>query len=233
MDKIDRQLEQLIAKNASKISYGGQVMFMTCVNSFTFGCNWGFVKKNTQDFKDTVEALKEEKQNIHFYRVNNGIMIECNTQYLNHVMNTIFDGKCPINYQQLAERRKTEPEKFAKWMKSVRKNITKLPYVKQSSISGGYEITCAVCGVNDSHEIRVGGVSYPAFKLSLAEMLMLFSTNPDFANTHIGVQADNGAFTFAPISQIYGNAEYTKAVYRAGTISESNTGLFIKLWVSR
>ena len=231
MDNIDRQLEQLIERNANKISHGGQIMFMTCVNSFTFGCNWGFIKKDTQAFKDTVEALKEEKQNIHFYRVNNGIMIECNERYLYHVIDTIFEGKCPVNYQQLAERRKSEPETFAKWMKRVRKDITKLPYVKPAKLAGGYEITCAVCGVNDSHEIRVGGVSYPAFKLSLNEMLTMFSSNPDFANTHIGVMTESGGFTYAPISQIYGNTEYTKAVYRAATISESNTGLFIKLWV--
>ena len=54
-------IEQLIEKNANKISYGGQVMFMTCVNSFTFGCNWGFLKSSTQTFKVTFEALKEEK----------------------------------------------------------------------------------------------------------------------------------------------------------------------------
>lgn len=230
MDNVDRKLEQLIEKNANKISYGGQVMFMTCVNSFTFGCNWGFIKKDVQAFKDTIEALKEEKDNIHFYRVSNGVMIECNERYLFHVVNTIFDGNCPINYRQLAERRKSEPDTFAKWLKRVRKDYSKLGYVKATP--EGYQITCAVCGVNDSHEIRVGGVSYPAFKLSLGEMLSMIASDPEFKNVQVGMVNDYGNFGFAPITQVFSNLVYTKAVYKAASISEANTGLFIKLLVN-
>lgn len=232
MDNIDRQLEALIAKNANKISYGGRVMFMTCVNSFTFGCNWGFLKSNTQSFRETFEALKEEKNNINFYRVQNGIMIECSESYLYNVLNTIFEGKCPINYRQLAERRKSEPEKFLKWLGRVRKDYERLPYVKRSKLGGGYEITCAICGVNDSHEIKVGGVSYPAFKLNLIEMLSMIGNAPEFGNMHIGVDM-TPAFSFVPISRVCGSKELQRAVYKTASISESNTGLFIKLWFDK
>lgn len=229
MDRLDSKLEAIIAKNAHKISDGGQLMFMTCVNSFTVGCNWGFLKKSTSNFRDALETLKTEKQNINFSRVSNGVLVECGVQYLYHVLDVLFEGNCPIKYQQLAERRKDELAIIEKWLKRVAKNASTLEYAKR--VGNGYAIDCAIYGVNASHVIRTGGVDYPAFRVNLNELISILGTKPEFVNTKIGIATGDKGFSYAPIAQVYGNPEVQKAVFAASKISDANTGLFVKLWV--
>ena len=78
-------------------------MFMTCIEAFSIGCNWGFIKRTNETFKDKLAMLKEEQKNILFYKVENGALIECNKAYLMHVLNVLFDGKSPIEYKELEE----------------------------------------------------------------------------------------------------------------------------------
>lgn len=238
MDKIDMQLEALIAKNVNKVSVGSQKVFMTCLNSFTFGCNWGFLKSGTQDFAESIEMLKEEKNNISLNKVSNGVIITCSEKYLMNILNTLFDGKCPIQYQQLAERRKTELGVFQKWLTKLCNSTKGLDYAKQKNINGRNvtQVTFALYGVNDSHSIRVNGIEYPDFKLTIAEALSVMLSKPEFANMGIAVRtlnADKSAYveTYIPAQQLYNNDNAVKAFFKATMISEANTGLFVKIIV--
>lgn len=237
MDKIDMQLEALVAKNVSKISVGSQKVFMTCLNSFTFGCNWGFLKSTTQDFKQSIEMLKEEKNNITLNKVSNGVIISCSERYLMNILNTIFEGKCPIQYQQLAERRRTEIGVFQKWLTKLTNSTSGLEYVSRKSVNGkpATIVTFALYGVNDSHAIRVNGIEYPAFKLTVPEALNVMLSKPEFANMLVAVRLLNSNKSdyierYVPASQL-SNPEAIKAFFKSTIISEANTGLFVKIVV--
>lgn len=238
MDKIDMQLEALVAKNVSKISVGSQKVFMTCLNSFTFGCNWGFLKSTTQDFKQSIEMLKGEKNNITLNKVSNGVIISCSERYLMNILNTIFEGKCPIQYQQLAERRKSELGVFQKWLTKLTNSTSGLDYVSRKTVNGRTvnTVTFALYGVNDSHAIRVNGIDYPAFKMTVPEALNVMLSKPEFANMGVAIRtlnADKSAYveSFITAKQLYGNENAVKAFFNATTISEANTGLFVKIIV--
>lgn len=215
------------ARNACKLTECERVLFLTCINSFTFGCNWGFLKAGSPNFKETVKSLQSEKKYIRLDKVSNGVLVTCDEGYLMQIFSTLFEGKCPISYRTLAERRKTEPDVFGTWLKRVIKSPDKLDYIKPTS--DGRVMVFGTYGINDTHEIRVNGVGYPAFKLSLFEAVNFMAQRPEFRDMQILLTDRNGVSQFMPIYMIGNNAEYLEYLYLASRISEANTGLFIKV----
>lgn len=230
-DIPENYIEHCIQKNSHKISQGGQLMFMTCIGAFTVGCNWGFIKKSTETFKDKLALLKQEQKNILFYKVLNGVLIECNTKYLMHVLNILFDGKSPIAYQELAQRRSNEPKELERWLKKIIKDGTKLPYITQSK--DGMIIDMALYAVNTSHIIRINQIDYPAYRVNMNEFISMLYQYPELQNTQLITKTDEGRIVYVPITQLYNNKQLQLQAYKAAQISEANTGLLIKLLVPR
>lgn len=221
MDNIDAKLEQLIAQNLSKISAGGQTAFAICANSFQFGCNWGFLKSETQNFKATIDVLKQEKENIRVSRMKNGILIFCNERYLMYMLDTVMNGKSPVNYPELASRRKDEFVHFDTWLKHLKsgKVASGNPNIVKAQVINGRKIrtvTFALYGVNDSGAIRVNNISYPSFKLTFQEALQIAQQN--------GIVPEQ--FMLSEESRKENNIA---SILRGMTISSANTGAFITM----
>lgn len=245
------KLQKLIEKNAPKISYGGNILFARCVESFYFGSTWGFIKRDEPTYKESIEELKssamreeafkagitssENEPVVALHRVNNGVLVEClKEKYLFYILTTLLDGKCPISHDRLVKRKGDEYAEFKKWFLSMLKNINKKAYVKR--VQGGYIIKCAMLAVNDSHEIRTSDVAYKAFKLTLPEFLEYFASAGDFSKIEIEIATDNnGGRAFENIASVYQkscqNPKYADLVYRAGDISAANTGLFVNILI--
>lgn len=224
MDNIDRELEALIAQNASKLSVGAQKAFAICSGSFQFGCNWGFLKSDTLEFKSAIEMLKEEKGNIRVNQMKNGILVTCREDYLMWMLDTLMGGKSPISYPELANRRKKEFNKFAKWLAEVQQEVrTKGSPVSRNiqvrNIGGKrvYVITYALYGINDTGVIRVNNISYPSFKLTLPEAFSIAQ--------NVGVSASQFLNCGSDCSSTTALINGMKSM----TISSANTGAFISL----
>lgn len=249
MELLDAKLQKLIEKNSKKISYGGNVLFARCVESFYFGSTWGFMRKDESGFKEAIETLQslemskeafragivasEDEPVVALHKVNNGVLIEClKEQYLFYILTTLLDGKCPISHDRLVQRKNGEYDEFKKWFLAMIKNINKKAYARR--VADGYVVKCAMLAVNDSHEIRTREVAYKAFKLTLPEFLEYFASAGDFSKIEIELATDkNGGRAFENIASVYQkscqNPRYADLVYRAGEISATNTGLFVNI----
>lgn len=221
MDNIDVQLEKLIAQNMSKVSAGGQTAFAICANSFQFGCNWGFLKVDTKNFKETIEVLKQEKGNIRVSKMKNGVLIFCNEKYLMYMLNTIMEGKSPVSYPELASRRKDEFARFDTWLKNLKSGKVRNsnPHIIHTkNINGRHfnTVTFALYSVNDSSVIKVNNISYPAFKITFQEALQIAQQN--------GITPEQ--FMLSNESRAENNVA---GILKEMTISTANTGAFITM----
>ena len=237
MDAIGVRLESMVARNAPKLSVGENTMFALCADSLAFGCNWGFLKSSANNFKATLNVLRDvnKKGLLHFERVSNGVLLVASEEHLLHILNVLCDGKCPRSYMELVSRRKSEPEVFNAWLTKLQKDYRKLKYVQTTP--SGYVVSLAVYGVNDTHEIREDGTAYPSFKVTLSEFLGVMASKPDFQRMQILIgenMEDNKVqkrFVAVSALQSMGDGVAEKSILMASKISNANTGVLIKIRV--
>lgn len=219
----DKELQQRL----DVLSSGEKLAVVMCANSFRFGGNWAFVKKEHPGYKDILEAIKVEKPNVKLIQVSNGAIVLCAPDFLAFIVNKVIPGAIGGDFFAMAEeRRHDERVKFGKFLSSVVEG-------KSSHIvkkNGFYEVVIGIMSVNDTHAIRIRGHEYPAYKLSLLEVLdfmkLLVSKNYDVylrAVTPEGVEVYDNAVKLAT------SGKGVMAVYRGLEIADSDTGVFMVL----
>lgn len=222
MGMSEEQMHENIEKN---LSVGAREAIVLMANAFRFGCNWGFIKSSHPNYKDVLQAVKEEKGNVELFQVSNGAVVMARKSYLAQVVNKVIDGLIgPDFVRQSEERAKKESESALKFIRKVADG--KSPYVQEKD--GYQELQLGIFSTNQVNEIRLNGIAYPAFRLTTKEALGLL----DHAKTLgvevmvRGVQKD-GSPVFGTPMQLGGNSAALEAAFRGLEISDTDTGVFM------
>lgn len=221
------QLEQ----NIAALSDGAKVAIVLCANSFRFGGNWAFIKKEKRDFRSQLETLKSERPNVKAIPVANGALVLVSEAYLADNVNKAIPNAINGSFVAMAGKRRTdEKARFQKFLKSVAEG--KSQHIRKAK--GYTEITIGVFSVNETNLIRINGKDYPAYKLSLIEAL-------EYANqlTALGKKVyarairEDGVEVYDQIHSLASNSKGQSALYRGLEIADSDTGTFLTLRITQ
>lgn len=219
-------MRNVIEDRIENLSDGARVAIVLCSNAFRFGGNWGYLTPG-KEFKGYLETLKEEKGNVKVHRVSNGALILADENFLAHNVNAVLPNAINGKFVDMAvKRRNEEQERFSKFLKNVVAGKSK--YVKGAS--GKYALTLGIFSVNDTNQIRLNGKEFPAYKLNLHETLNYLDklSKQGFKVSVHAVKEDGTAVYDTPFN-LGSNSKGLQAVYRGLEISETDTGVFLKI----
>lgn len=225
---MDKNVEKKLTQNIDALTDGGKAAIVLCANSFRFGGNWGFIRREKHDFKEQLETLKEERKSIKAIPVSNGALVLADENFLAHNVNLAVPGAINGNFVDMAnKRRREEQERFAKFIQNVA--VGKSSHVK--SKDGYYELTLGLFCVNDTNAIRLNGHEYPAYKLNMIEALDYAVKALASSGKKLYAKAitDEGKQVSGLVVELAMNSKGVQALYRGLEIADSDTGVFLSL----
>lgn len=215
-----------IESRIENLSDGAKVAIVLCSNAFRFGGNWGYLTPG-KDFKGYLESLKGEQPNVKAFKVSNGALVLVKENFLATNVNAVLPNAINGKFVDMAvKRRNEEKERFHKFLKNVVAGKSK--YAKTGN--GKYALTLGIFSVNDTNQIRLNGNEYPAYKINLLETLEFLHELVKAGNKVLvhAVKEDGTAIYDTPFN-LGGNSKGLQAVYRGLEISETGTGVFLKI----
>jgi hypothetical protein len=224
---MDKRVEQKLIQNIDALTPGGQTAIVLCAGAFRFGGNWGFIKRSKADFNTMLDTLKQERPNVKAIAVANGALIMCDENFLAHNVNLAVPNAINGSFVEMSNKRRTdERQRFGKFIDNVAKG--KSSHVKNAK--GFRELTLGVFCVNDTNAIRLNGIDYPAYKLTLLEALDAADKLSALGNkVYARAIKKDGEEVFDLIFNLATNSEGLAALYRGLEIADSDTGLFLTL----
>jgi hypothetical protein len=224
---MEKQLEAQLTKNITAMTDGGKLALVLCAGAFRFGGNWGFIRSSKADFRGQLETLKEERPNVKAIPLANGALVVSNENFLSHNVNLAVPNAIDGLFVDKANARKAEEKKrFQKFIENIASGkSTHLKFKKTF-----YEVTIGIYCVNDTNAIRLNGVDYPAYKLTLIEALE-YANQLTATGKKVYARAvdENGKEVFDLIQNLAGNSKGVTALYKGLEIAESETGVFLTL----
>lgn len=227
----EKQLERIVSSREDKLSEGAKLAIMLCSSAFHYGGAWGFLRSTKENFRECIEEFRKEHQNVRLFKVSNGALIHANENFLANAVNALLPGAITQDFAQKAiKRRQAETERFIKFVQNVldgKEQVTKK--------NGIYELQLGVYSINETNSIRLNGVEYPAYKLTLFEALDIIdklSKQQNLVSEVYAVTEDNQR-VFAPVFAAMTNSKGVQAVYRGLSISETDTGVFVTVHLRR
>ena len=134
-------------------------------NSFYVGGNWGFVLKENEEYEKIINILKSiNNGGINLLEVSNGMIVFCNTQYLANAINQVDPISTDV-WNKQNTRLKSEILEFQKFLTGILRGNSKYGEKRNGYIE--YNIGLYSC--NNLHKMRVNGIEYPAYSLSIVE----------------------------------------------------------------
>ena len=227
MDNMDRH----VIRNVDKMTPAGQQAVVLCANAYRFGANWGFIRNSERDFDNKIELLKTDTTNVKAIPVSNGALVICSKKFLADTVNAVLPNA--INGSFMEKAKKREEEEIANYKKLLDGVIKgKCSYLK--SVPGGTELVLGIYSVNHVNTISLSGLTYPAYRISLSELLKSMGYLAQYGITpYIKLTSpSNGGYTFEPVEKV-ASQEYAPYLYKALEIADSETGVFVTLRFSR
>ncbi len=224
---MERRLSPKLERNIELLTDGAKLAIVLCANAFRFGGNWGYIRSTREEYALQLEVLKQEKPNVKLYKVSNGALVVCREDFLAYNVNAVVPNAIGRPFVEKAkERREEEKVKLQKYLKKVA-NGEALGVEKKKDF---YEVTIGIYSVNDTNLIKINGVDYPAYKLSLVETLE-YANQLSKAGKRVYARAvkDDGTEVFDLVARLATNSKGVNALFRGLEIAESNTGVFLTL----
>lgn len=220
--------ENVMESRLNGLSEGAKLALVTCANAYHFGAAWGLLKQSDSDYLGKLKVLKEESSQVRLYQVENGAIVICNEAFLRNIVNTVVPNGINSSFVAMKEARKEEQKK--KYLNFV-KRIAEGKNSAVKRINGGYEITVGIYCTNEVSEIRLNGITYPAYRLSMYEAVDSLHKNPVLSG-HIwakGIIEENGQkrVVWDKLESMVLNSKGQAAMYRALEMSETGTGVFL------
>lgn len=189
-------------------------------SSFYVGGNWGFLLEDNPEFVEILDILNNS--NVKKIRVSNGYIVFCDYDYLQKVVSRV-ENVTPEILNRGINRLRTEVPEFQKFLTTIlRKNCKYL-----EDCGSYYEINIGLYCTNNTHKIRINGIEYPAFSLTLSEALKevvkLNSRMSIYICEASGFEKLNTALSMNSLEPIYSGVE----------ISNSCTGAFLTLRIEK
>lgn len=132
-------------------------------NSFYVGGNWGFVLKDNEEYNQILTILRQDK-NVKYLTVSNGLIVFCDMGYLTQTISQV-ESVTPEIVEKQKSRASIEIVEFQKFLTQIVHSSSKYGIVED----GYTEYNIGLYSCNNLHKIRLNGVEYPAFSLSIVE----------------------------------------------------------------
>ena len=146
---------QELQKYPIEVGVGIGVIIPNLVN----GCSWGFVGDDNKVFLNYIEAVNNNP-NMACFKIKGGYLVTMNMDYLLSILSKIAGGYVTNKDLQIASKHRQ------KALVDLEKFMTK-----------GGQGRIGIYNLNDSPRITVQGVSYPAFCVTMADLLAICVRN--------------------------------------------------------
>ena len=206
MANVNQQIQQKSNENAKKAKQlppSTQYAIVTVMPNIMNGAFWGFdsIKNVQQHF----QALSED-QNIVARKLANDCLLEVQPSYLLSVVQMIDSQAITQNDIENIKRKQSEAHlDFEKFL------------IRSGKKNGGFSGRIGIYCTNDTSVIKSKGVSYPAFRLNIAETLGYLG------QYGYGVQVGNSIMT---AQDAYNSGQ---AIWDSMELSPTKTGIFVNI----
>lgn len=144
-----------LQKYPPEVAVGVGIVIPNLVN----GCSWGFVNDSNEEFKKCLSAI-DSNPNMSSFKIKGGYLVNINMDYLLPLLSRITSGYVTQRDLQIAgEHRKKALVDLEKFMKK------------------GGTGRIGIYNLNDSPRITVKGISYPAFCVTMPDLLTMCVRN--------------------------------------------------------
>ena len=159
MDKIDAT----IGANISKLTDGAKEAIIICSKAFRFGCNWGFLTGKSEDLREKLESFRNDIANVFVDQASNALIFQCDRVWLMQQVNTLLPGALQQNFiEDSMLRAQKERDRFIRM-------IMRMVNGKLEKFTGALPV--AVYSMNEEGYLLMKGDRYPAYRLSVTEMI--------------------------------------------------------------
>lgn len=188
-------------------------------DSFLVGGNWGFVLDSNEDAERILDILKTDEHNK-VIRVMNGHIVICNKEILAKNIQQVM----PITQEILTvhkNRLNTEILEFQKYLTQIlRRGMPKGMFDSNDTV----EYTFGIYSCNKMHKLRLNGIEYPAFNLTLSEIVPELLKLRKKMDLYAGVS--EGYMDIKNITDI-------EKLYRGLELAESQNGVLMSICVHK
>ena len=148
-----------------KNQMGIQMGVTITADSFMVGGNWGFVLDSNTDANRILEILQSDERNK-IIRVMNGFLVTCNKEALVQSIQQVM----PLTQEVLdvhKNRLNMEIIEFQKYLTQILRNGMPTGMLDKDDT---VEYTFGIYSCNKMHKMRLNGIEYPAYNLTLSEV---------------------------------------------------------------
>lgn len=191
------------AKKAKQLPVGVQYAICQALPNIRNGAFWGFT--DIRDIKEHIEVLREDKNITPRKLSSDKCLLEVNPAYLLKAVQLIDPNA--LTQQDM----KVIQEAMASAKLDFEKFLIKM------GKKGGFGGTVGIYCVNDSTAINYKGVTYPAFRLSMGDVLNLIS------QYNYSIQVGS---SFVSAAQAMNSGQ---ALWDSVTLSPTKTGVFVNI----
>ena len=194
-------------------------------NSFYVGGNWGFVLRENSEFEQIMGILQNSMRQgapIKMVNTSNGVIVFVAPNHLQNVISQV-EQITPDIMQKQQTRVQAETAEFQNYLRNVLRGTCKVTH--QAATFDVYVFAIYSC--NNLHKIRLNGIEYPAFSLTVLEALKQVNQLSKYAEIYISV--GNG---FEKLTDVV-NMNKLDAVHNGLEISSTMTGVIVTIRVVR
>lgn len=219
------QMSSEMKNNIRNLTDGAKEAIVLMAPAFRFGGNWGYIEEGNPHLDSTMSSLVRERPNIQAYKVGNGAVVFAKPAYLVQVVNSVVPNVLRSDFQQYAsdlrDKDLAEFEKtFDRALKGEGRFVKKAPEY--------LEFTVGVFSVNDTNIVSPKGVDFPAYKLTMTDVLIKMMEKAQAAGRTLfayGATDDKSGFDRA--EKMFSSRQGQVAIYRGMEISPTKTAVFL------
>lgn len=191
-------------------------------DSFYVGGNWGFILDTHPDYERILKILSHADNTVKVHQVSNGLILVVSPTYLQSVISQV-EQITPEMMNKHQSRVMSESKEFQGLINSIYKGDCR--YARRTADYEEYVIGAYSC--NNMHKIRLNGVEYPAYNLTILEALKTLNVLTKYVDIYIYI-----GNTFENLNTVIAN-NMINEVYRGMEISNTMTGAFFTIRVVR
>jgi len=205
-------------------SEGSKIGLTLCSQSYLVGGNWGYLSNEHTDYEKLVSLLQEDKSVIKLLYTSNGVVVIANPTVLNEVIATVEPALVNPEVQKAhASREGLEQHKCLKFFEEIVKGSSS----KYGRAYNGFtEYNVGIYSSNDTAKIRLNGIEYPAYKLTIQEMLECLKQLNRFKQVYLKVEM-SGMQEFVSLTDLLKDAGSLVSIIKALELSPTGTGVFV------
>ncbi len=215
----------------NKFSDGSKIGLTLCSQSYLVGGNWGYLSNDHSEYDVLLEMLRGERELIKLLHVSNGVIILGNTNVLQSIIAEVEPNMAMGEVNKSHQvRNVVEKNKCLKFFEEIVKGID-----NQGNDYGDFtEYHIGIYSSNNGAKIRLNGIDYVAYKLTVQEIIECLKQLNRFKKVYVKVNRNgNDNIEFVKLNDILSEVDGLSAIIKALEISPTGTGVFITIRITK